>query len=79
MCFRCDKDRHYLKHFPNPHNYRNVQPQNKSQTPKAYAMQAQLEGPSISYGRLEAPEPEAKIFTYTKGDVEVGISNVVTG
>jgi len=42
-------------------------------------MQAQLEGPSISYGRLEAPEPEAKIFTYTKGDVEVGISNVVTG
>ncbi|KAL5579991.1 hypothetical protein UlMin_012433 [Ulmus minor] len=42
-------------------------------------MQAQLEGPSISQGRLEAPEPEAKIYAYTKGDVEVGTSNVVTG
>ncbi|KAL5572794.1 hypothetical protein UlMin_022391 [Ulmus minor] len=54
-------------------------PQNKSQVPKAYALQAQIEGPPISQGRLEAPEPEAKIFAYTKGDVDAGTSNVVTG
>ncbi|KAL5571846.1 hypothetical protein UlMin_021443 [Ulmus minor] len=35
--------------------------------------------PPISQGRLEAPEPEAKIFAYTKGDVDAGTSNVVTG
>ncbi|KAL5541785.1 hypothetical protein UlMin_009495 [Ulmus minor] len=46
--------------------------------PKAYALQAQIEGPPISQGRLEAPEPEAKIFAYTKGDVDAGTSNVVT-
>ncbi|KAL5540899.1 hypothetical protein UlMin_043291 [Ulmus minor] len=54
-------------------------PQNKSQVPKAYALQAHIEGPPISQGRLEAPEPEAKIFAYTKGDVDAGTSNVVTG
>ncbi|KAL5561449.1 hypothetical protein UlMin_031196 [Ulmus minor] len=42
-------------------------------------MQAKLEGPSINQGRFEAPEPEAKIFAYTKGDMEVGTSNVVIG
>ncbi|KAL5582230.1 hypothetical protein UlMin_014672 [Ulmus minor] len=38
----------------------------------------QGEWPPISQGRLEAPEPEAKIFAYTKGDVDAGTSNVVT-
>ena len=42
-------------------------------------MQAQLEGPSISQGRLEAPKPEARIYSYTKGDAEAGTSNIVTG
>ncbi|KAL5581189.1 hypothetical protein UlMin_013631 [Ulmus minor] len=45
MCYRCGKDGHYTKHCPNPPNYGNVQPQNKGQSPKAYAMQAQIEGP----------------------------------
>ena len=42
-------------------------------------MQAQLERPPINQGRLEAPEPEARIYAYTKGDAEAGTSNVVTG
>ena len=78
MCYRCGKDGHYAKHCPNPPNYGNVQPQNKGQAPKANAIQAQIEGPPTGQGWLEAPEPEAKIFAYTKGDVEVGTSNVVT-
>ncbi|GMN33941.1 hypothetical protein TIFTF001_046757 [Ficus carica] len=40
--------------------------------------QAKLEGPSITQGRLEAPEPQARIYTYTKGDAEAGTSHVVT-
>ena len=68
-----------MKHCPNPPNYGNVPPQSKGQVPKAYAMQAQIEGPPTVQGRLEAPEPEAKIFAYTKGDVEMGTSNVLTG
>nr|GMN67910.1 hypothetical protein TIFTF001_036974 [Ficus carica] len=38
-----------------------------------------IEGPSIAQGRFEAPELQARIYTYTKGDVEAGTSNVVTG
>ncbi|KAL5571097.1 hypothetical protein UlMin_020694 [Ulmus minor] len=41
-------------------------------------MKALLEGPPINQGRLEAPEPEAKIYAYTKGDVDAGTFNVVT-
>ncbi|GMN60053.1 hypothetical protein TIFTF001_029151 [Ficus carica] len=38
-----------------------------------------IEGPSITQGRLEAPEPQARIYAYTKGDAEAGTSHVVTG
>ena len=30
-------------------------------------------------GRLEAPEPQARIYAYTKRDAEAGTSHVVTG
>ncbi|GMN23004.1 hypothetical protein TIFTF001_051278 [Ficus carica] len=36
------------------------------------------QGPSIAQGRLEAPEPQARIYAYTDGNAEAGTSNVVT-
>ena len=43
-------------------------------------MQAKIESPQINQGCLEAsPTLNAHIFAYTKNDVEVGTSNVVTG
>ncbi|EXC21911.1 hypothetical protein L484_011076 [Morus notabilis] len=43
-------------------------------------MQAQLEGPQINQGCLEAPPAlTAQICAFTKKDVEAGTSNVVTG
>ncbi|GMN42761.1 hypothetical protein TIFTF001_011977 [Ficus carica] len=44
-----------------------------------HAVQARIEGPSIAQGRLEAPEPQARIYAYTKGDAEAGTSHVVSG
>lgn len=41
-------------------------------------MQAKIEGPLIAEGRLEAPEPQARIYAYTKGDIEAGTSYMVT-
>ena len=38
-----------------------------------------LEGPEISQGRLEAPEPQGRIYAYTKEGVQAGPSTVVTG
>ena len=48
VCYRCGKEGHYAKQSPNPPNYENVPALNKNSTPKVYAMQAKLEGPSIS-------------------------------
>ena len=42
-------------------------------------MQAKIEGPLIAQGRLEAPESQASIYAYIKGDAEAGTSHVVTG
>ncbi|GMN59967.1 hypothetical protein TIFTF001_029055 [Ficus carica] len=49
---------------------------NRNSSNQLHAVQAQIEGPSIARGRLEAPKPQARIYVYTKGDVEAGTSQV---
>ncbi|KAL5578375.1 hypothetical protein UlMin_020074 [Ulmus minor] len=43
------------------------------------AAQVKMEGPSITQSRLEAPETNARIFTFSRNDAEAETSNVVTG
>ena len=74
-CYLCGKEGHFAKSC-----YTNKQNQLKPQGTQLHNMQAKIEGPQISQGRLEAPPgPNAHIFAYTRNDVEVGTSNVVTG
>ncbi|GMN66193.1 hypothetical protein TIFTF001_035254 [Ficus carica] len=47
--------------------------------PQKKVNRVKIEGPSLAQGRLEAPESQARIYAYTKGDVEAGTSSVVTG
>ncbi|GMN33781.1 hypothetical protein TIFTF001_041958 [Ficus carica] len=56
---------------------------NKEQRAKFFKVKKEeklkLEGPAISQGRLESPEPHGRIYAYTKEDVQAGPSTVVTG
>ncbi|KAL5539165.1 hypothetical protein UlMin_046037 [Ulmus minor] len=79
VCYQCGKEGHFAKNCLNKPSVGNQQGPTKAPASKAYAMQAKVEGPSTSQGKLEAPEPNTKIYAYAKGDAEAGISNVVTG
>ncbi|GMN30703.1 hypothetical protein TIFTF001_044506 [Ficus carica] len=58
----------------------NVMSQSQQRSyPQKKVNRVKIEGPSLAQGTLEAPEPQAQIYAYTKGDVEAGTSSVVTG
>ncbi|GMN31472.1 hypothetical protein TIFTF001_041601 [Ficus carica] len=70
VCVRCGKKHPGTQNPPYPS--RNINSQ-------LHAVQARIEGPSIAQGRLEAPEPQARIYAYPRGDAEAGTSHMVTG
>ncbi|GMN27490.1 hypothetical protein TIFTF001_041042 [Ficus carica] len=77
-CYLCGKEGHFAKNRTlNPQGQNPSYP-SRNPNSQLHAVQAKLEGPSITQGRLEAPEPQARIYAYTKGDAEAGTSHVVT-
>ncbi|GMN25964.1 hypothetical protein TIFTF001_051477 [Ficus carica] len=78
-CYICDKEGHYARNCTLSNQNLNPQFQNRNPSSQLNAVQVKIEGLSLAQGRLEAPEPQARIYAYTKADVEVGTSSVVTG
>ena len=76
-CYLYGKIGHYARSCPQNNQSHNPQYPNQNGR-QLHAVQARLEGPSITQGRLEAPEPQAKIYAYTNGDAEAGTSHGVT-
>ena len=57
-CYLCGKEGHYAKNcYANSQSPPNPQSFQRGQGSQLHAAQMQLEGPEISQGRLEAPEP----------------------
>ncbi|KAL5547434.1 hypothetical protein UlMin_002665 [Ulmus minor] len=53
--------------------------QNKTQETQLRAIEAVAVGPKEESDRKNIPEPNARLYAYTKGDAEAGGSKVVTG
>ena len=43
------------------------------------SLQAVVEGPTEEQDKKNVPEPNGRIYAYTKGDAELGGSKVITG
>ncbi|GMN63759.1 hypothetical protein TIFTF001_032830 [Ficus carica] len=78
-CYICGREGHYARNYTLNNQNTNPQFPNRNPSSQLHAAQVKIEGPSLAQGRLEAPEPQAQIYAYTKGDIEAGTSSVVTG
>ncbi|GMN65763.1 hypothetical protein TIFTF001_034873 [Ficus carica] len=77
-CYLCDKEGHYATNCTMKNKNQNPPYPSRNANSQLYTVQVKIEGPLIAQGRLEAPELQARIYAYTKGDVEAGTSHVIT-
>ncbi|KAL5540177.1 hypothetical protein UlMin_043726 [Ulmus minor] len=79
VCYKCGKEGHYAKgctvKVPTDDRQNRAHPQNTH----LRAMQARLGGPIEEHEKKEVPEPNARIYAYTRDDAEAGTSKVVIG
>ncbi|KAL5564662.1 hypothetical protein UlMin_027826 [Ulmus minor] len=78
-CFICGKEGHFAKNCFAKADQGDKLNQYGVQGSRLNAAQVKMEGASITQSRLEAPEANARIFTFSRNDAEAGTSNVVTG
>ena len=76
-CFVCGKEGHFARNCNS--NFQSPQNQQGGPGHQLHAAQVKLEGPTISQGRLEAPEYQGRNYVYTTEDNQAGPSTVVTG
>ncbi|KAL5557083.1 hypothetical protein UlMin_039319 [Ulmus minor] len=78
-CFACGKEGHYASQCPtrNPANER--RDGNRPQDLQLRMMLAGTEGPVDVPAKKEIPEPNGRIYAFTRDDAEAGTSKVVTG
>ncbi|KAL5555170.1 hypothetical protein UlMin_037406 [Ulmus minor] len=78
-CFICGKEGHFAKNCFAKMDQGDKLNQPGVQGSRLNAAQVKMEGASITQSRLEAPEANTRIFTFSRNDAEAGTSNVVTG
>ncbi|GMN30882.1 hypothetical protein TIFTF001_041516 [Ficus carica] len=78
ICYLCDKEGHYARNCTLKNQNPNSEFPNRNSDNQLLTVQAKIEGLSITYERLEAPEPQTWNYAYTKEDVEAGTSSVAT-